>query len=38
MGEMRNTYKILVGNLNGRDHFEDVGVGRRIKLKCILRK
>jgi hypothetical protein len=31
MGEMRNAYKIFVGNLEGRDHEEDLGVdGRRI--------
>jgi hypothetical protein len=26
MGEMRNEYKILVGNLKGRDHAEDLDV------------
>jgi hypothetical protein len=30
MGEMRNAYKVLVKNLKGRDHTEDLGVdGRR---------
>jgi hypothetical protein len=33
MGEMRNTYKILVEILKGRDHSEDLGVDARIILK-----
>jgi hypothetical protein len=36
MGEMRNAYKILVGNLKGRDHVEDLGGW--IILEWILRK
>jgi hypothetical protein len=30
---MRNAYKILAGNLKGRDHWEVLGVERRIILK-----
>jgi hypothetical protein len=33
MEEMRNDYKILVGNLKGRDHSEDVSVGGKIILE-----
>jgi hypothetical protein len=33
MGEMRNTYKILVRKPDGRDHSEQLGVDRRITLK-----
>jgi hypothetical protein len=32
---MRNAYKILVGNLRGRDQSEDLGVDGRIILKWI---
>jgi hypothetical protein len=32
-GEMRT--KVWLGNLKGRDHSEDIGVGRRIILKWI---
>jgi len=35
---MRNTYKILVGNLEKRDHFGDLGVDGRILLKWVLQK
>jgi len=35
MGEMRNAYKILVGNLKGRDHSDDPDVGGRIILEWI---
>jgi hypothetical protein len=38
MGEMRNAYKILVGNLKGRDYSEDLGVDRKILLQWILGK
>jgi hypothetical protein len=38
MGEMKNEYKILVENLNARDHLEDIGVDGRIILKWILEK
>jgi hypothetical protein len=30
MGEMRNAYKVLVGNLKGRCHLEDVGVINKL--------
>jgi hypothetical protein len=38
MGEMRNVYNILVGNLKGRDHLEDLGVDGRLKLEWVLGK
>jgi hypothetical protein len=30
MGEMRNAYSILVENLKGKDHLEDIGIYGRI--------
>jgi hypothetical protein len=30
MGEMRNSYKILVGYVKGRDHSEDSGVDGKV--------
>jgi hypothetical protein len=36
MGEMRNAYRVLIGNLKGRDHSDDVGVDRKIILEWIL--
>jgi hypothetical protein len=30
VGEMRKAYKILVGNLNGTDSFEDLGIDGEI--------
>jgi hypothetical protein len=38
MGQMRNAYRILLGNLKGRDHSEDLGVDGRIILRQILGK
>jgi hypothetical protein len=38
MGEMRNAYTILIGNIAGRDHSEDLGVFGRIILEYRLRK
>jgi hypothetical protein len=38
MGEMRNAYNILVGNLKGGDHAEDLSVDGRIILEWILVK
>jgi hypothetical protein len=38
MGDMRNAYKILVGNLKGIDHLEYIGVDGRIILEWILGK
>jgi hypothetical protein len=38
MGETRNPYNILVGNLKGREHSEDLGIDGRIILEWILRK
>jgi hypothetical protein len=31
-------YKILVGNLKGRDHPQDLGVGGKLTLKWMLGK
>jgi hypothetical protein len=48
MGDMRNSYRILVKNPNGRDHLADVSVdgeilqlilekqGRKVRTGCIL--
>jgi hypothetical protein len=33
-----NEFNVLVAKPNGRDHFEDFGVNRKIILKWILRK
>ena len=33
MGERRDVYRILVGNLRERDHLEDPGIDGRIILK-----
>jgi hypothetical protein len=38
MGDMRNAYKILVANLKGRDHLEELDVDARLILECILEK
>jgi hypothetical protein len=38
MGGMRNAYKVLVGDLKGRDNSEDLGVDGRTILERILRK
>jgi hypothetical protein len=32
MGEMQNTYKILIGKLEGRDHLGDLGIDGMIIL------
>jgi hypothetical protein len=37
MGEMRNTV-FWLGNLNGRDHKEDLGVDGKVILECIFGK
>jgi hypothetical protein len=36
--EMRNVYKILVGNFTGRDNSKDLGVEGNIISKWVLRK
>jgi hypothetical protein len=36
MGVMRNAYKILIENLKGREHSEDLGVDGKIILEWIL--
>jgi hypothetical protein len=33
MGKMKNSHKILVGSLKGRDHAEDLDADGRIILK-----
>jgi hypothetical protein len=38
MGDIRNSYRILVGNLKERDHSEDIDVAGRIVLEWILGK
>jgi len=38
MGERRGIYRVLWGNLRGRDHLEDPGVDVRIILRWIFRK
>lgn len=35
MGEKRNTYKVLVENLLGRDKSDDLGISDRVILKWI---
>jgi hypothetical protein len=35
--EMKNEYKILLQNLNGRDHLGDLGTGIRIILERMLK-
>jgi hypothetical protein len=30
--------KLWSGNLNGRDHLDDLGIDRRVLIKCILKK
>jgi hypothetical protein len=37
MGEMRNAYRILVGNLKKRDHFKNPGIDESMTLKWILK-
>jgi hypothetical protein len=36
VAEMRNAHKIPVGKLEGKNHFEDLGVDGRTILKRIL--
>jgi len=35
MGEMRSAYSILIGELNGRDHLDDLGKDGKILLECM---
>jgi len=37
-GDRTGAYIILVGKLRERDHFEDLGVDRKIVLKWIFKK
>jgi hypothetical protein len=36
MGEGRDDYRVLVGRLEGRDQWEDIGIGGRITLRWTL--
>jgi hypothetical protein len=38
MGEKRNAYKILVEKPEGKNHWEDLDIGRRILLEWILER
>jgi len=38
MGERRSTYRIFVGNIKEKDHFEAPGVDGRIILRWAFRK
>jgi hypothetical protein len=38
MEERRGVYSVFWGNLRGRDHLEDPGIGGRIILRWIFRK
>jgi hypothetical protein len=38
MGDIRNAYKVLVGNFENRDELRDTDVDERILLKLILQK
>jgi hypothetical protein len=38
MAEIKNAYRILVGNPKGRDHLEGLGAEWRIILKWVLQK
>jgi hypothetical protein len=36
IGEGRGAYRVLVGRPEGKNHWEDLGVGGRITLRCTL--
>jgi len=36
MGKGRGVYRVLVGRPEGRDHWEDLGVGGRITMRLTL--
>jgi hypothetical protein len=38
MEENENSYRVFLWNLKERDHFEDLGVDEKIKLKQILKE
>jgi hypothetical protein len=38
MGDMRGTYRVLLGHLRLRENLEDLGLNRRMILKCIFKK
>jgi len=38
MGERRGLYRVLMGNLREREHFEDLGIDGGIILRWIFRK
>jgi hypothetical protein len=35
VGERRNVYRVIWGNLKGRNYMENLGVGGRVVLKCV---
>jgi hypothetical protein len=38
MKAKRNTYRVLVGTPDERDHLEDLYIGGKIILNCVLKK
>jgi hypothetical protein len=38
MGEMRNTFKILIRKLKGIDQSEDLGIDRKVIVEWMLEK
>jgi hypothetical protein len=38
MGEMKNSYRVLVGEIKGRDHLEDTEVDGSMIFKWSLKK
>jgi len=38
MGEERGVYRVLVGKLEGKDHWRDLGIEGSIILECICRR
>jgi len=38
MEDMRKAYKILLENLKGRDHFEDIGMDAKMILEWIIKR
>jgi hypothetical protein len=36
MGEGRGVYRVLVGRPEGKNHWEDLGIGGKILLRCTL--
>jgi hypothetical protein len=38
MEEKRNAYKVLIEKPEGKNHFEDLGVGGRIIIKAVIKE